>query len=142
MTFDSDLSRMETLERPLWRLCEKLARRLKDKELAASSIVLKLKTASFATRTRASGLVAPTVLPDLLFEAARGLLAREVDGTPFRLIGIGAAALAPLRQADHGDLADQETPRRAAAQIAIDGLRLRFGDQVIVRGRSLPWRGR
>ena len=140
-TFDSDLSRMEALERPLWRLCEILARRLREKELAASSVVLKLKTAAFAMRTRASRLPAPTVLPDLLFEAARRLLAREVDGTAFRLIGIGAGTLAPLRDADRGDLADRETPRRAAAQTAIDGLRLRFGEQAIMRGRSLPSRG-
>ncbi|HEY7578204.1 MAG TPA: DNA polymerase IV, partial [Acetobacteraceae bacterium] len=32
-TFDSDLARLSDLERHLWRLCEKLARRLRDSEL-------------------------------------------------------------------------------------------------------------
>ena len=53
------------------------------------------------------------------------------------LIGIGASVLLPLTDADHGDLADTETPRRAAAQAAIDVLRERFGEKVVVRGRGL-----
>jgi DNA polymerase-4 len=136
-TFDTDLTALADLERPLWRLAEKLARRLKEHDLAAGGVVLKLKTASFATRTRAARFPAPTVLPDRLFELARGLLAKEATGTAFRLIGIGANPLASRTEADHGDLADTETPRRAATQAAIDALRARFGDAAIARGRSL-----
>ena len=87
--------------------------------------MLKLKTTNFAIRTRAARLPSPTVLPDRLFEAASALLAREATGTAFRLIGIGANPLLPLADADHGDLADIETPRRAATQAAIDALRQR-----------------
>ncbi len=71
-----------------------------------------------------------------MFEVARGLLAREATGTAFRLIGLGASPLLPLADADHGDLADLETPRRAAAQAAIDALRQRFGATAISRGRG------
>jgi DNA polymerase-4 len=136
-TFETDLSAPTDLERHLWRLSEKLARRLKEQDLAAGGVVLKLKTAAFVSRTRSVRLALPTALPDTLFEAARGLLAREATGTAFRLIGIGAAPLAPLSQADRGDLADTVTPRRAAAQAAIDRLRARFGDAAVQRGRSL-----
>ncbi len=136
-TFDADLSRVEDLERPLWHLSEKLARRLREKEFSAAGVVLKLKTAGFATRTRAARLPSPTALPDRLFEAARALLVRECDGTAFRLIGVGASQLLPLAEADHGDLADSRPPRLAAAQWAIDRLRGRFGAGVIGRGRSL-----
>jgi DNA polymerase-4 len=97
-----------------------------------------LKTASFSIRTRAARLAAPTVLPDRLFGAARALLAREATGTAFRLVGIGANALVPRDQADHGDLADTVTPRLAAAQVAIDKLRERFGNNSVIRGRALP----
>ncbi|HEY8287998.1 MAG TPA: DNA polymerase IV [Acetobacteraceae bacterium] len=137
-TFDTDLTSLKDLERHLWRLAEKLARRLKENDLAAAGVVLKLKTAAFAIRTRAARLSAPTVLPDRLFEAARTLLAHEATGTAFRLIGIGASALVERSLADRGDLADTDTPRRAAAQAAIDTLRDRFGQAAITRGRSLP----
>ena len=70
-TFDTDLSRAEDLERPLWHLSEKLARRLREKEFSAGGVVLKLKTAGFATRTRAARLPSPTALPDR-FSRRRG----------------------------------------------------------------------
>jgi DNA polymerase-4 len=137
-TFERDLTQAADMEHHLWRLSEKLARRLKEQGFAAGGVVLKLKTSHFASRTRASRLTGPTALPDLLFQAARNLLAREVDGTAFRLIGIGASPLLPGRDADLGDLADPGAPRRAAAQAALDALRTRFGAQVIGRGRGLP----
>ena len=66
-------------------------------------VVLKLKTARFALRTRAARLPGPDgAALDVLFAAARGLLLREADGTAFRLIGIGAAPLAPGAEADRG----------------------------------------
>jgi DNA polymerase IV len=136
-TFATDLTEIRDLERHLWRLTEKLARRLKSEDLAAAGVVLKLKTARFAIRTRAARLPAPTVLPDLLFGAARVLLAKEATGTAFRLIGIGANPLAPRAEADRGDLADTATPRLAAAQAAIDALRERFGEAAVIKGRAL-----
>ena len=135
-TFNSDLTEVADLSAPLWRLSEKLARRLKENDLSAGGVVLKLKTTDFAIRTRAGRLPSPTVLPDRLFEAAHALLLREATGTAFRLIGIGANPLLPLGEADRGDLADVETPRRAAAQAAIDALRHRFGQAAISRGRG------
>ncbi len=136
-TFDADLATLTELERPLWHLSEKLARRLRDKQFAAGGVVLKLKTARFASRTRAARLPGATALPDVLFAAARGLLLKEADGTAFRLIGIGATPLLPGGDADRGDLADPGAARRVAAQAAVDALRARFGDGVIGKGRGL-----
>ena len=136
-TFDHDLMRIDDLERHLWRLAEKLGRRLREAEFAAAGVVLKLKTADFALRTRTQRLATPTVLPDRLFAAARTLLAREATGTAFRLIGIGASTLVSRAEADRGDLADPDTPRLAATQAAIDTLRARFGERAVTRGRGL-----
>jgi DNA polymerase-4 len=141
-TFGSDLAGQAELERELWRLTERLASRLREKRVSAAGVVLKLKTAKFASRTRTTRLAQPSVLPDTLFDAARALLVREVDGTSFRLIGIGASGLAPLEAADHGDLADPDAALRVARQSAIDALRTRFGAGVIGKGRGLvPWDG-
>ena len=136
-TFNTDIAMIDDLERHLWRLSEKLATRLKAEDLCAGGVVLKLKTAAFATRTRAYRLARPTTLPDLLFAAARILLARETDGTFYRLIGIGAAPLLPGGLADQPDLADPGAPKRVAAQAAIDRLRDKFGTKIIAKGRSM-----
>jgi DNA polymerase-4 len=135
-TFEHDMRDAAALEVPLWQMCEKLGRRLRDKGLAAGGVVLKLKTADFALRTRHARLPAHTRLPDTLFAAARPLLAREADGTAFRLIGIGAQPLVDGAGADRGDLLDAEAPRRAARWQAIEALRARFGDAAVVKGRG------
>jgi DNA polymerase-4 len=136
-TFDTDLADRAALERYLWRLAEKLAGRLRAEEFAAAGVVLKLKTDRFVQRTRAARLPQPTVLPDRLFAAASQLLAREADGTKFRLIGIGAGVLAPISEADHGDLADPDAAKSVARQAAIDKLRDKFGPKVIGKGRGI-----
>jgi DNA polymerase-4 len=117
-TFSEDLTDRAALERHLWRLTERLADRLRAAEFSACGVVLKLKTAAFASRTRTQRLPQPSALPDVLFAAARTLLAKEADGTAFR------------------DLADPDAARRRARQGAIDGLRARFGAGVIGRGRG------
>ena len=136
-TFNTDIAELPALERILWTLAERLAKRLRAEGHAAGGIVLKLKTTRFVSRTRAARLPLPSALPDRLFAAARLLLVREADGTAFRLIGIGASGLVALDLADPADLADPETPRLVARQGAIDALRGRFGDTVIKKGRAL-----
>ncbi len=135
-TFNTDIADRAALEGSLWGLAERLAKRLRGQEFAASGVVLKLKTARFVSRTRAGRLAQPSALPDRLFDAAAALLAREADGTAFRLIGIGASGLVPIGQADLGDLADPGAARMVARQGAIDALRARFGDAVIGKGRG------
>ncbi len=135
-TFDADVNDTAGLERHLWRMAEHLGRRLREKELAAGGVVLKLKTARFASRTRHGRLPGATQLPEVLFEAARRLLVREVDGTAFRLIGIGANPLVSAAEADLGDLADPEAPRRLARWQAVESLRARFGEGAVVAGRG------
>lgn len=135
-TFNADLRTVEELEAPLWRMCEKLGRRLAAQGFAAGGVVLKLKTARFELRTRNARLAAATQVPETLFAAARPLLAREANGTAFRLIGIGAQPLVAPDAADAGDLADPEAPRRAARWRAMEALRGKFGEGAVIAGRS------
>ena len=133
-TFDSDISAFRSLELRLWRLSERVSGRLKDSELAGTTITLKLKTTDFRIRTRAQTLERPTQLAARIFAAGRELLARETDGTKFRLLGIGVSSLCDAGEADLADLLDYRT---AEAEHAIDRLRARFGDEAVFRGLSL-----
>src|SRR6185295_8650938 len=99
-----------------------------------STVTLKLKTADFRIRTRAQSLSHTTQLAARIFAVGRELLARETDGTQYRLIGIGLSALADADGADRADLLDRRT---AEAEQAIDRLRQRFGDEAVIKGRSL-----
>jgi len=130
-TFEHDIGERRALELRLWRLCEKVSARLKAGGLAGSTVTLKLKSANFRLRTRAQSFDRPTQLAAKIFACGRELLAREIDGTQFRLIGIGVSGLAP---ATGGDLADLIDRRAAQAELAVDRLRERFGDEVVVKG--------
>jgi DNA polymerase-4 len=131
MTFAHDISDLRTLERTLWGLAEEVSARLKDKDLSGATVTVKLKTADFKIRTRAQSLESPTQLAGRIFAAARILLEREIDGTRFRLLGVGVSAIASALQADPADLVDG---RAALVEHAVDHLRARFGDGALIRG--------
>jgi len=130
-TFETDIRDFATLERLLWRLSEKVSSRLKSSELAGSTITLKLKTADFRQRTRSQSIHAPTQLAAKIFAISREMLAKEIDGTAFRLMGAGVSALRSGSDAHDTDMLDR---RSADAERAIDGLRKKFGAAAVIRG--------
>jgi DNA polymerase IV len=130
-TFENDISDFVPLEKTLWRLSEKVSLRLKNSELAGSTITLKLKTADFRQKTRSQSIHAPTQLAAKIFAVSREMLAKEIDGTAFRLMGAGVSALRPGSQAHDTDMLDR---RSADAERAIDDLRKKFGQAAVIRG--------
>ena len=62
---------------------------------------------------------------------SREMLAKEIDGTAFRLMGTGVSALRPGSLADDTDMLDR---RSAHAERAIDDLRKKFGNAAVIRG--------
>ena len=97
-------------------------------------MTLKLKTADFRIRTRARSLGEPTQLAGRIFGAGRDLLAREIDGTQFRLLRIGTSNLVEADKADAADLVDRRRERAAKAEHAVDKVRERFGSSAMVKG--------
>lgn len=130
-TLETDVRDFATLEKILWRLCEKVSSRLKSGDLSGSTITLKLKTADFRQRTRSQSLQGPTQLATRIFATVRDMLNREIDGTAFRLIGAGVSALKPGAEADDQDLLDR---RSAHAERAMDDVRKKFGNAAVIRG--------
>ncbi len=135
-TFNADFSELKPLEDQLWRQCVKVADQMKAKAISGSVVTLKLKTSDFRSRTRRRTLNEPSQLADTLFKVGRELLAPEVDGTRFRLIGIGFSAL-QAAVGDSGDLLDPNAIRRATAERAMDKARAKFGGDAVVKGRML-----
>lgn len=136
-TFERDIASFRPLEKRLWAAAEEVADRLKEKQLAGSTVTLKLKTADFRILTRARSLESPTQLAGKIFAAGRELLAREINGTRYRLLGIGVSALTDADEADPADLIDRNAERRAAAERAMDRVRGKFGHEAVVKGLAL-----
>ncbi len=133
-TFETDIADLHHLQAILRAMSEKVARRLKKAGLAGRTVTLKLKTADFRIRTRSRQLTDPTQLADRIYRIGADLLAREVDGTRYRLLGIGLSDFADPNLADPQDLVDRDAPRRAAAEAAIDRIRGKFGNQAVELG--------
>ena len=72
-------------------------------------------------RTRNRRLDAHTQLADRIFREGLSLLEKELDGTKFRLLGIGVSDLGDGGVADPPDLIDQDAGRRAKAEAAGSG---------------------
>lgn len=133
-TFNVDISSREDLAPVLRALSEKVSGRLKKSGIAGRTVVLKLKTTDFKIRTRNRQLPNPTRLADRIFETGLQLLEKELDGTRYRLLGIGVHDLSDLDKADPPDLVDIRATKRAKAEGAIDALRDKFGKVAVETG--------
>jgi DNA polymerase-4 len=134
-TFNENMSDFDALSTELLALSERLSERLKTKGIVGDTVTLKLKSAGFRLRTRARHLMIPTQLASVLYETGRELLAREIDGTAFRLIGIGVSGISAAEGPDPVDLIEPAVARRAAAERAMDRVRNRFGQDAVIRGK-------
>ena len=133
-TFNTDIAGYADLRPVLWRLSERVSRRTKAEGLAGETVVLKLKTADFRTRTRNVTLGEATVLAARIFEAAEPLLKREATGPKFRLIGVGISNLSAADPTHESETLDNRVASNAKAELAMDKLRDKFGRGAVERG--------
>ncbi len=135
-TLAKDLADYAALETLLWGLCETVSADLKRKELAGSTITVKLKTSMHRIITRSRTVDTPTQLAENMFEVGKALLEPLTDGTPYRLIGIGMSQFRPLHEADQPDLLEPKRAKKANAERAMDALKCKFGKTAISKGRN------
>ncbi|MCC7048568.1 MAG: DNA polymerase IV [Alphaproteobacteria bacterium] len=136
-TFDRDHADLAFLRAELWPLCETVSQRLKKNGLAARGVTLKLKTAQFRLITRSMHLGTATQLAETLFRSAETMLEAAVDGTRYRLIGVGGADLDDAAEADPPDLFDPDANRRRKVEHAMDEVRAKLGKDAIAKGRGM-----
>jgi DNA polymerase-4 len=135
-TFNEDLTRAADLEDRLAPLCERVAGQARAGGIAGRVVTLKLRAADFRIVTRRRTLPVATQTARTLFQVGRELLAREADGRPWRLIGIGIADLVDAEAAGADFFADGER-KALASERSVDAIRLRFGPEAVTSGRLL-----
>ena len=133
-TFNEDHGDLETLVPILRTQSETVSRRLKKAGIAGRTVVLKLKSADFKIRTRNRRLDDPTCLADRIFRTGLSLLERAIDGTQYRLLGIGVSDLAKADVADLPDLVDIGATKRAIAEKTVDKVRDKYGRKAVETG--------
>jgi DNA polymerase-4 len=141
-TFEDDLMSDDEVRSVLGRLAEDVGRRLRQAEVVARTVRVKVRFPPFRTVTRQVRLAQPSDDDMVIANAARDLCAgARAAGEPVRLLGVTAADLAPRsddapRQLglfeQEGGRDDPERGRKLNA--ALDAIRERFGKSAIRRG--------
>jgi DNA polymerase-4 len=130
-TFNEDTADVAQIESTLARLCEMVGRRLRENQLHARTIQLKLRYTDFSTITRAHSVPRATQLDTELFEEVRELFRRNwKQGGAVRLLGVHASGWS------EGDeqldlLGEEKHERWKQALAAADRLRDKFGESAV-----------
>ena len=125
-------------------LAESVAARLRESGLRAQCISISARTTALVTRSHQVMLPRPTNLTDDIAQAALSLFhERFAQGFPYRSVGLCASTLSPDNAPIQLDFRGDETRRIRREQLerSIDGLRRRYGHQVVQRGVVLWDRG-
>lgn len=129
----------ETVERELFRMSDKVAVRLRARELWGRTVHLKARDEKFHTVTRSTALDSPTCLVEEIYETALGMYNDRVDFGQLRvrLLGVGVSGLTgePRRQLDFFDSGRLAQAENIAA--ISDAVRRKIGDEAIVRAKML-----
>ena len=141
-TFPGDLHEDRDLERELLTLVVRAAADLRADGMAARTITVRLRDGDFRTRQAGRTLDMPVVSDRAIFKVARTLLARlrASRRVPARLIGVALSSLARDPDADQLVLFEEpgdalpETSRDRSLARAVDAVRARFGDDILLPG--------
>jgi DNA polymerase-4 len=141
-TFSRDIETDDELHRELLRLVTRLASDLREHDLAARTVTVRLRDGDFKTRQASRTLPNPVIADRVILETARALLARlrRERRVRARLLGVALSSLTVPDRAAQLLLFETaaptlETARDRALAGAVDRLRAKFGDKAIVPGR-------
>jgi DNA polymerase IV len=130
-TYNEDTADVSQLEATLMRLSEMVGRRLREANLHARTLQLKLRYKDFSTITRAHTLSVPTQLDTEIFEQIRALFRKNwKKGMQVRLLGVQMSSFeSPAGQINL--LEDNRQQRWKDALAAADRLRDKFGESSV-----------
>jgi DNA polymerase-4 len=136
-TFNEDTADPALLESTLARLSEMVGRRLREHNLHARTLQLKLRYSDFSTITRAHSIPGTTQLDTEILEAVRTLFRREwKPGARVRLLGVHASKFSE----EEGQLDLLQGDRHSKWQQALtaaDRLRDKYGEKTISLGSAM-----
>jgi DNA polymerase-4 len=134
-TLHHDIHSRADIESHLNRSAERVASRLRNKNLLAGGVRVKLKTSNFQLLSRQCTLAEPTDVAATLFAAGASLLDRFEHAGPFRLVGLAAHT---LQRADSAtQLGLLENTRRRALETTLDAVAEKFPDSALRRARDV-----
>jgi DNA polymerase-4 len=137
-TFEYNVSDFNKLKKTLWLLTEEMSDILKKNNIFSRSITLKLKRHNFKIITCSFTFFEPTFLAENIYQTAVSLLKNKIEMAPFRLIGLSTSKFCIEKQQSFSNFKlDSKSKKIEKTEYAIDKIRLKFGKEIIKKGRSL-----
>jgi DNA polymerase-4 len=134
-TFGEDIIDIQELEKTLRWLTEKVARRLREKQLYGNTVRVKIRLKDFSTYTRQVQLDTPTDVESIILQNALNLFnGFHRAGHQVRLLGVGVSGLGESWH--QMGLWESKTEKEIRLHAAVDTLQQRFGKQSIQRGKT------
>ena len=132
-----DIENMTDVKELVYLLAESVATRLRENNFKARCISVSARTTELVSSSCQTTLSQSTCLAKEIAETALRLFEQRYRfGFPFRSMGINCSQLSPLDAPVQVDMFGEDERRVKQEQLerSIDGLRSRFGHQVIRRG--------
>ncbi len=136
LTFDLDIEEKGEIRRTLGVLSDRVGARLRQGDLVARTIGIKVRLADFTTKSRERTLAEPVDTDNVVFSTAWHLF-REIPlgGQKVRLLGVAASNLEP--PPGQLSLFGEGQERMRQTMKTIDIIRKRFGDDAIGRASQV-----
>jgi DNA polymerase IV len=148
-TFSVDLHERSDCDREVVRLVDRAISRLRQANLKARTLTLKIRYGNFETKTRARTVPDATDVSTVFVATARELLDAVDCARGVRLLGISLSQLeartetqGALAFGDDEARADAVVERRAAVERAVDEVRDRFGSRSVGPASLVPGTGK
>ncbi|MFK7964275.1 MAG: DNA polymerase IV [Burkholderiaceae bacterium] len=138
-TLSRDITQRSDIEHHLRRSAEKIARRVRAKQVQARGVRIRLKTHQFELISRQCQLQRPDDTASTYFTAAKKLLDRLDHPGPFRLVGMAVFDFHEARTDEQPDLFSN--PRNRKLEATLDQLAAQFGKGVVSRATELGSNG-
>lgn len=134
-TFAKDTADTEVLLSAIMQQTEKVAARLRAKDLKAKTITLKLRYANFKTITRSQSLPAPTSTTKTLASAAESIFNKWKNKSlsPLRLIGFAASNLTEQSKGQLSLFTNPKQKKQTTIDTTLDNINKKYGQNTIKR---------
>ncbi len=137
-TFARDITDEQILYETLHKLSESVGHRLRKKNLAGSTVKLKLRWHDFSTLTRQATFLNPTNDDREIYTAVKDLFNKVWHkGKLVRLLGVGVTQFS--KPPSQLSLWDTQNKKDTKLLTAVDHLRERYGRNTIIRGSDLKY---
>lgn len=135
-TFEVDQDDRELLYAVMATLCQDVGFRLRQQDLSARTVAIKVRLKDFTTFSREKTFLSPVSSDADIFTCAKALFDTLKVTQPVRLIGVGAGGLQG-RAGAQPSLFEEESKSWEEVSKAVDSLRRKYGKKLVNLGATL-----